>query len=1174
MWYQHIQPVNSELCSAKSCKPSLYGRLSFNKIYRKYMTNKILSSRFSLKNLAGIILTILLFQYSLVARAERADKRGLDTRITLKVTNMPVADVLKKINQMVKIDFAYGSDALGDNKKVSLNVKEEKLSDVLRKILNPFHMEYYYSKDLILIQAIREDEKHPMKDITANRQSQVSGTVSDAKGIALPGVSVKLKNGKAVASTNAEGKYSISLPDGTGDLIFSSIGFITQEVPVSGRSIINVMLKEESQALSEVVVTALGIAREKKALAYSVTEVKGDEFTKARENNLGNALAGRVAGVNATSTATGAGGSSRVIIRGNGSLSGENQPLYIVNGVPMTNSTPSTPGTYGGVDRGDGLNSINPDDIESISVLKGGTAAALYGSRAANGVILITTKTGKGQRGLGVEYNTTYTMETPLSTPDWQYEYGSGDRGLKPTSKSEAIANGRISWGAKLDGSSVVNTDGIARPYVAQKNNIQNFYDTGSTFSNTLALTGGNETSNFRFSASNMDNHGIVPNSSLNRKTFNLSASANLSKKIIFEGNVQFNIEKNKNRSYIADFTKNPNASVGLIATSLDVRTLAPGYDAQGFEVPWNDYVFVVNPYFAINKVQNEDERKRFIGSFSTRYNITDYLYARGRLGIDYFNTNGFDINPSGILTDTRGSMTTDRNSTYETNAEALLGFDKTFGKFSVNALLGGNQMHSQVRAGTLSSGLFNVPFTYFIGNGSSQTFTDTFSESAINSFFSSADIGFNNYLYLNLTGRKDWFSTLSMSNNSLFYPSAGVSFILSNAWASKPSWLSYAKIRSSWAQVGGGAPNPYSLALTYTAQSVTHLGQPLLAITGSNIPSELKPYTSTTTEAGIETRMFNNRFGVDLTVYDRTTTNDIVNAAVAVSSSFNSVSLNVGKMRNRGVELLLTGTPLRSSNGINWDVSFNMAYNDNKVLNIAEGLDKLALPGASPRTENAYVYHYEGQSFGMIAGNKAKTDANGNVIYNSANGIPLQSEIVPLGKGVPPLTMGISNTFSYKNLSLGFLIDGKFGAKMYTSTNAYGTYYGLDKRTAANGVRESGITVTGVDETGAPFSKVVSAQDYYQGIAYTLTDQFVYDASFIKLRQITLGYSVPKKLLAKTPVQSATLSLVARNLLLIYSKVPNVDPESTYNNSNAQGLENFGVPTTRSYGLNLSVKF
>lgn len=1120
------------------------------------------------------LLPVMLFTLS--THAEVPQPLDLDTRITLKADNMPVTDVLRRINDMVKIDFVYGSETLKPSRKVSVNFKDEKLSMVLKQILEPLNMTFRLSNNLLIIK-----EKNPESSKAAaapaarpEQQTRVSGTVTDAQGTTLPGVSVTLKGGTLVTSTDNNGKYVINVPGAGETLVFTFIGYLTQEVALGSRTSVNVQLKEESQALTEVVVTALGISREKKALAYAVTELPGTEFTKARENNLGNALVGKVAGVNATSTATGAGGSSRVIIRGNGSLSGENQPLYVVNGVPMTNSTPSSAGTYGGIDRGDGLNSINPDDIESISVLKGGTAAALYGSRAANGVIIITTKTGKGQRGLGVDFNSTFTAETPLSVPDWQYEYGSGNRGIKPTSQSEAVANGRISWGAKLDGSMVVNTDGVERPYVAQKNNIKNFYNTGNTFSNTLALTGGNENANFRFSTSNMDNRGIIPNSSMNRKTFNLSASANLSKKIIFEGTAQFNLEKNKNRSYIADFTKNPNASVGLIATSLDVRTLAPGYDERGYEVPWNDYVFVVNPYFAVNKVRNEDERKRFIGSFSTRYNVTEDLYIRGRLGIDYLNSNAFDIDPTGILTNTQGSMTTDRSSIYETNAEVLIGFDKTFGKFSTNIIAGGNQMHSETRSGNLSSGLFNVPFRYFIANGNSQNFSELYMASGINSLFSSADIGYNNYLYLNLTGRQDWFSTLSSKNNSLFYPSAGLSFIVSNAWAAKPSWLSFAKVRTSWAQVGGGAPNPYSLVLSYSAPSVKHLEQPLMYITGSNIPNELKPYTSTTTEAGLETRMFDNRLGVDLTLYNRSTTNDIVNAAVAVSSSFNSVSLNVGKMRNKGVELLLTGTPLRSSTGLNWDVSYNVAYNDNKVIRLAEGLTKLALPGASPRTENAYVYHYEGQPFGMIAGNKARTDASGNIIYNNANGIPLQSEIVALGKGVPPLTMGVSNNFGYKNFSLGFLIDGKFGGSMYTSTNAYGTYYGLDKRTVENGVRENGIPVSGVDQDGKPFSTVVSAQTYYQGIAYTLSDQFVYDANFIKLRQLTFGYSLPKNLLSKTPVQSATISLVARNLLLIYSAVPNVDPESTYNNSNAQGLENFGVPTTRSYGVNLSVRF
>lgn len=1136
------------------------------KIGKKYFLSK--------KAICLALIQVILFSVC-YGYANTQIPKDLDTRITLKANDTPVREVLRKINQLIKMDIVYSSDAIKQGNKVSVDFKDEKLSVVLKQILEPLNMTFSYSKNLIVIKAVPVAlTVQENATILTGQQIRLSGIVTDAQGITLPGVSVKVKGVSKGTSTDNNGKYAIELSTADPVLVFTFIGYLTEEVPVGGRTTLNVQLKEESKALTEVVVTALGIAREKKALAYAVTELSGSEFTKARENNLGNALVGKVAGVNATSTATGAGGSSRVIIRGNGSLSGENQPLYVVNGVPMTNATPSSAGTFGGVDRGDGLNSINPDDIESISVLKGGTAAALYGSRAANGVIIITTKTGKGQRGLGVDFNSTFTAETPLSTPNWQYEYGSGNRGEKPTSQSEAVANGRISWGAKLDGSSVVNTDGVSRPYSAQKDNISNFYNTGNTFSNTLALTGGDEKANFRFSVSNMDNHGIIPNSSINRKTFNLSASANLSKKIIFEGTAQFNIEKNKNRSYIADFTKNPNASVGLIATSLDVRTLAPGYDDRGYEVPWNDYVFVVNPYFAVNKVKNEDNRKRFIGSFSTRYNITDFLYARGRLGIDYINTDAFDIDPTGILTNTQGSMTTDRSTRFETNAEVILGFDKTFGKFSTNVLVGGNKMYTETRSGSLSSGLFNVPFNYFIGNGSSQTFTDLFMASAINSLFSSADIGYNNFLYLNLTGRKDWFSTLSSANNSLFYPSAGLSFIVSNAWKTKPSWLSYAKVRSSWAQVGGGAPSPYSLQLSYSAPSVKHLDQSLMYITGSNIPNELKPYTSTTTEAGIETRMFNNRIGVDLTLYNRVTTNDIVNAAVAVSSSFSTVSLNVGKMRNKGVELLLTGNPVRNPDGFNWDVSYNVAYNDNKVIKLADGLTKLALPGASPRTENAYVYHYEGESFGMIAGNKARTDANGNIIYNNANGIPLQSEIVPLGKGVPPLTMGISNTFGYKNFSLGFLVDGKFGGSMYTSTNAYGTYYGLDKRTTANGVRENGVAVSGVDQNGASYSAVVPAQTYYQGIAYTLTDQFVYKSDFIKLRQLTFGYSLPKKFLAKTPVQSASISLVARNLWLIYSAVPNVDPESSYNNSNAQGLENFGVPTTRSYGINLSVKF
>lgn len=1001
----------------------------------------------------------------------------------------------------------------------------------------------------------------------------IEGTVTNSLGNPLSGVSITLKNTGIGTTTGADGRFSLNIP-GKGTLVFSSVGFTTQEVAVNGQSVLNIKLAEESQALNAVVVTALGIRREKKSLTYAVTEVNGEELTKAREVNLGNALTGRVAGVNATSTATGPAGSSRVIIRGNGSLNGENQPLYVVNGIPINNANQGTAGTFGGIDRGDGLLSINPDDIETMSILKGGTAAALYGSRAANGVILITTKSGRVQKGIGVEYNSTYTLETPVKLTDWQYEYGSGSRGVAPTSKAEAIANGRMSWGAKLDGSLVIQPDGIARPYVAQKDNVKNFYNTGKTFSNTLAVSGGSEAANFRFSASNLDNKGIVPNNTLNRKTFNLSINANIKKKILFEANAQYNIEETNNRTFTADFQKNPNTGAQLIATNIDVRTLAPGYDATGYETLWNDYIYSTNPYFAVNKIPNSDVRRRFISSFSVRYNITDWLYARARVGIDYFNLKGSNIEPTGLAFNNRGSMTTDQLLSSETNAEALLGFTKNYGKFSVNALAGGNQMKNTSDGVTLTSGFFNVPFQYFVSNGSSQTFTQNFSELGINSLFASADVGYNDLLYLTLTCREDWFSTLDISNNHLFYPSAGLSFLFTNALSNKPGWLSYGKLRTSWAQVGGGAPSPYGLDLTYTAQAQQYVnGATLMNITNTTIPNKLTPYTSTTSEIGLETRLFNNRVGIDVTLYDRTTTNDIVNASVPYSSGYTSVALNVGKIKNRGIELLLTGTPVKHV-AFSWDASFNFAYNKNTVLKIADGLTSIFLPGATTRTQNGGIYHFQGMPFGMIAGNRARTDAKGQVVYNNATGIPLQSPLVPLGRGVPPYTAGFSNNFTYKSFNFSFLVDGKFGAQVYSATNAYGTQFGLDKRTVENGVREKGIPVSGVDQNGNPYTGTVSAQTYYSTIWATLTDQFVTDADFIKLRQVILGYTLPKSVLGKAPVQSVSISLVARNLLLLYNTARNIDPESSYSNGNAQGLENFGLPTARSYGLNLQVKF
>ncbi|WP_138992041.1 SusC/RagA family TonB-linked outer membrane protein [Larkinella sp. C7] len=1001
----------------------------------------------------------------------------------------------------------------------------------------------------------------------------VQGKVTDASQSAIPGANVLIKGTNKGTITDADGRYSISVGKGSV-LVIQSLGFVAQNITVGDQTTIDVALVEDDKTLDEVVVTALGIAKDKKALGYSVTEVKGSDFTQAREINLGNALSGKVAGVNATATATGPGGSSRVIIRGNGSLSGNNQPLYVVNGVPIDNTNVNSAGMWGGTDTGDGLNSINPDDIETISVLKGGTAAALYGSRASNGVILITTKTGKGQKGIGVEYNGTYTSDRPFTLTDWQYEYGQGIRQAKPLTQQEAINTGAQSWGARIDGSPVIQFDGVTRPYSAQKDNVKNFYNAGSTFTNTVAVAGGNEAASFRFSASNLDSKSSIPNSGFNRKSFNLSANANLSKKVLFEGVAQYNVETGTNRTFLSDTPKNPNYGVQMIANTVDIRSLDPGYDARGYEALWNSSVYAQNPYFVVNKVKNEDIRNRFLGSFSMRYNITDFLYIRGRVGTDNNMMKYLSIEPTGLAYSTLGSMNRRQVQIQETNAEVLLGFNKEFGAFSVNALAGGNRMRRSTEEMSYNGSQFNVPFNYFLDNTINKSSGYGYSGFGINSLFASADVGYQNVLFLTLTGRQDWFSTLAKANNSLFYPSAGLSFVFSDVLPNKGNWLNYGKIRASLAQVGGGYPNPYALNLTYALEGNSYVGSvPLMRINGGTIPNALlQPNTSTTTEIGLETKLFNNKLGLDLTYYNRVTKNDPVTASTSSASGYGNVLLNVGEVVNKGIEVLLTGTPVKAASGLTWNVAYNMAYNDNKVVKIADGLKRLELDQS--RTQSAYVYHFEGEPYGMLAGYRALKDANGNTVYNTATGVPMRSEFTMLGRGVPPLTMGLTNTFSYRNFSMSFLIDAKFGAKLYSATNYFAYARGLAKETLVG--REGGLTVTGVSPTGDAFTKTFAGkdvQDYYSGLT-TITDQFIYSSDFAKLRQLTFGYTLPKSFLAKTPIQSVSLSFVARNLLLLYSKVPNVDPESTYNSGNAQGLEMFGVPPARSFGLNLMVRF
>jgi len=1004
----------------------------------------------------------------------------------------------------------------------------------------------------------------------------VTGKVTDEEDSGLPGVNVLLQGSTVGTVTDIEGNYSIAVQGDNPVLVFTSVGYESLTEEIGNRTTVNVNLLPDLTQLSEVVVTALGVEKEKKSLGYSVSEVDGEDLVQAREINLGNALSGRVAGVNVSSSATGPAGSSRVVIRGNSSLGGNNQPLYVVDGIPIDNSQLGSAGMWGGTDAGDGLSSINPDDIAEISVLKGNTAAALYGSRASNGVILITTKKGSARKGVGVELNSNLTFENIINNFDFQQQYGHGTRGVKPVDEEEALSFGLQSWGGPLDGSDVVQFDGVSRPYVYQGDPYESFYNTGITFTNTLSLYGGNETANYRFSASNLDNDAVIPNAGYNRKNFTMNVNGKFAKKLSFSAKAQYSIEDTDNRPRLSDSPGNANYTVGTLPPSINVEDLKGptdklGANESGTEFRFNDNNFVTNPYWGAYQFVNSDERNRIIGSTMLKYDFTDWLYIQGRIGLDRYVRRSTNIEPYGTNYKPLGGISEGARTVQEVNADIMIGADKQFGSIGLNAFVGGNRMRRSNENFSANGQDFNIPFFHIISNAKNQNPNLSISEKGINSVYGSAEFSYNDFLFLTVTGRNDWFSTLAADKNSVFYPSVGTSFVFSDA-LNMPQWISFGKLRASWAQVGGDT-NPYNIALTYGLVGQGHQGAALAAISQGSIPnSNLQPLIVTETEVGFDVRFLDDRIGIDFAYYDRLTEDDIVSASISNTSGYGGVVVNVGEMRNYGIELLVTGQPVVTSN-FTWEVAVNVAQNNNEVLQLAEGIKFLS--GDQARSRNVFIRHAVGYPYSSIWGRTHKT-INGQKVYD-VDGLPIRSDDIELlGSGVHDFTSGITNSFRYKNLTLSALIDIKTGADLFSGTNLTAYSRGLHQNTLEG--RENGLTFSGVDENGEAKTFNIAAedvQDYYSRVASEITEEFIYDASFAKLRSVQIGYNLPSSLMSSTPFSSATVSFVGRNLLLLWSNVENTDPESNYSTSNnSQGLEWFGVPQYRSYGFNVNIKF
>ncbi|WP_266363337.1 SusC/RagA family TonB-linked outer membrane protein [Tellurirhabdus rosea] len=1050
---------------------------------------------------------------------------------------------------------------------------------------------------------------------TQAQDRRVTGTVISGKDQQpIPGANIVVKGSSTGTTSDANGRFAISVPSGNSVLIISSIGFQSQETAVGNQAQLTITLAESTQSLDEVVVTALGIKKEAKKLGYATANVSPEQITTNRTVNFVNALQGKIAGVNISSLGTGAAGTSKIRIRGQSSFSGQNNPLIVVNGVPIDNTNfgqnngnVGGDNSIGGRDRnysdgGDGLSSINPDDIEGMTVLKGATAAALYGSRAKDGVIMITTKTRGAGQGIGVVYNTNFTTDQPMDLTDFQYEYGQGEYGVRPTAANPT--SGVWSFGEKFQpGMTQVLFGGLTVPYAPVRNRIRDFYRTGTTWTNSVAVSSGNDRGGFNLSVANTDNKGITRNNTYNRKTLNLGFSYDLSKKLNVSGAMNYSIEDNKNPPQIAQQDNSTPTVIYTLANSMPLDVLEANQinPATGNEFIWTRFQNRTNPYFVLSRKFENIRRDRLFGNIAAKYNFTDWLYLQGRVGQDYWSRDQ-DYNfptgqaslaaaPAGFV---NGAYVQEARRFREVNADFLIGANRRFGKFGLDITAGGNQLYRRSDVNSVLVTDFIVRDLYTPQNGRVKDPTYGLSERKVNSLYGAAEFSYNDFLYLNVTARNDWFSTLAPGNRSILYPSVTGSFVFSQAFNTLPEWINFGKIRAAYAEVGSdGDVPPYSNNLFYSVganlfPNPAGLGQPVGNITSNTVPSAtLKPSRTAETEVGLELKMFNNRVGLDFTYYNKITSDQIVSAQASDASGYTNRLINSGQSRNRGVELLLNLSPLRTKD-FSWDITLNGSYNETLLLRLLtddngvgdRDYNKDGQPEQIVVGNGIYVgdlRHVVGQPLAQLYTFGYQRDAQGRIIHGG-DGLPLRTATpISFGSALPNHVGGITNTFNYRGVSLSFLIDYKLGGNMISGTNLNTFRHGLHKETLiGRGDADNRMVGVGVNERGEPNAVRAFVQDYYSvGRSRSLGEQVIYNAGFWKLRQITVGYDFTRHLPRNLFIKGVRLNAVANNVAILKKWVPNIDPEQFgFSSDNLVGLESTGLPTTRSIGFNLNVRF
>lgn len=1060
----------------------------------------------------------------------------------------------------------------------------------------------------------------------AAQVTTVRGIVTtEEDGESVIGASVIVKGTSLGTVTDVNGRFELSgLPPSATQLLISYISLMAKEVAIAPQ--VSVTLKSDTHLLDEVVVTALGISREKKALGYTAQEVKQDALVQGKDNNLLNSLSGKIAGVRITNT-QGDVGSSRIVIRGETSIAGENQPLFIVDGIPVDNSQLNARSS--GRDFKNAIADLNPEDIKTLTVLKGPNAAALYGARAAHGAIVITTKGGdKRQKGIGITLHSSTQVSFVATLPEFQnlFGQGAGGRFSYVDGKGAGVNDGvDESWGPRLDigllipqFDSPLDADGnrVATPWVSHPNNVRDYFRMGISTNSGISVARGDDKYQFRVGYNYEKQVSIVPDAGTNKTNISLNTDYHLAKWIVVGATANYivytapSLPGSATPSGSNVRSNSPMLQFLWFGRQVDTNSLKADYTRN-----WNSSYYD-NPFWSASYNTQSQERHRLIGDLHAEFRLTDGLNVRFRTSTDWYN----DRRKSKVKWGSAGagspygSYAEDAYTVKENNTEVLATYIKQLNKnWGIDALLGFNVRNKQYENNYQAAPRLAVADLYTLTNSRDPLISSNdFYRLRQYGLYGSIQLDYRRWAFLNITGRNDWSSTLPVDNNSYFYPSVTASVLLSEAFGWRSKAVNYLKIRGGWSQVGADA-NPYQLATVFTSETAFN-GNPLQSSSTIGMNPNLKPEKTSSIEAGFEAAFWDNRLYLDFTYYKTDSRNQILKLATTAASGYTSQVRNAGHIRNRGYEIQLGAVPIQTSKGFRWNLDLNYGANSSKVVKLDdEGL----ITSYQLYSSGIQILASVGEAYGTLFGTSYVRDANGNVVVD-ANGLPkISTTNKTLGKFTPDWTGGISNTFSYRSLSLSFLIDASVGGSIFSNTNKTGKYTGvlantLSGRDAEHGglwyytdamgnnvrlsespsysvssdglyyaqvngqstrVYQDGIMVEGVTESGSKNEEVVSAEKYYHRI-YSIAEANVYDASYVKLREVALSYRLPRLWTQKLHLQEASVTLTGRNLWTIYKSVPNIDPESALTTGNAQGVEAYSLPTTRSFGVNLSVKF